>query len=169
MGNFDAKFGAYERAIKKDPAWQNMSKAERAEQMGRYADGLQQAEIKAARKAEGRAYARMLAEEKASVFGKGTPNVPAVITNPVSGTPNLPAVIPAVPQNTTDVIKTSTKNEGFKVAKKWSSKDGKRCYLADRNGNFYLVDKSTYNAAKTGKSIKPITSQQVKFNDAVII
>ena len=99
----------------------------------------------------------------------GTPNLPAVVTNPTGGTPNLPAVIqgnliPSIPAQAGDVLETATKNEGFKVVKKWASKDGKTCYLADKTGTFYKVDKATYNAAKVGKAIKPAEASAVAFD-----
>ena len=65
MGNYDVKWHAYEQAMKNDPAWQKLTKTQKAEQFGRYAQGLQQAEIKAANKANGREIAKALAGERA--------------------------------------------------------------------------------------------------------
>ena len=65
MGNYDAKFNAYETAIKQQDSWKKMTKRQRAEQMGRYSVGLQHDEIKAAKKAAGKKFAKELAKERA--------------------------------------------------------------------------------------------------------
>ena len=145
MGNFDVKFAAYERAIKQNPAWENMSKAERAEQMGRYAEGLQQAEIKATKKAEGRMYARMLAQENSSIWG--TKGNPAVIVDNL-----FPDVSLSQPKSNNEV----------KISGKWVK--GKACFLVDANGNCYKVDKKTYKAAKRGKNIQLSVKDKVEFD-----
>ena len=59
MGTYDVKWHAYEQAMKNDPAWQKLSKTQKAEQFGRYAEGLQRAEIKAANKANGKEIAKV--------------------------------------------------------------------------------------------------------------
>ena len=64
MGTYDVKFHAYEQAIKKDPAWAKMTKKQRSEQLGRYSLGLQFDADKAAKKAEGKAFAKELAMER---------------------------------------------------------------------------------------------------------
>ena len=64
MGTYDAKFHAYEQAIKKNPAWAKMTKQQRSEQLGRYSVGLQRDAEKAAKKAAGKEFARELAKER---------------------------------------------------------------------------------------------------------
>lgn len=64
MGTYDVKWHAYEQAMKADPAWQKLSKAEKAEQFGRYAQGLQHDQIKAANKARGQELSIMFANER---------------------------------------------------------------------------------------------------------
>ena len=64
MGTYDVKWHAYEQAMKADPAWQKLSKAEKAEQFGRYAQGLQYDQIKAANKARGQELSIMIAQDR---------------------------------------------------------------------------------------------------------
>ena len=65
MGNYDVKWHAYEQAMKNDTAWQKLSKEQKAEQFGRYAQGLQTEEIKVANKKNGKEIAKALASERA--------------------------------------------------------------------------------------------------------
>jgi len=59
MGTYDAGWHAYEQVMKKDPAWQKLSKEERRIQYGQYSLGLQHDEIKAANKLKGKKIAAL--------------------------------------------------------------------------------------------------------------
>ena len=64
MGTYDVRWHAYEQAMKADPAWQRLSSLEKAEQFGRYAQGLQYDEIKAANKLRGQELSVLFANER---------------------------------------------------------------------------------------------------------
>ena len=94
MGNyFDAMFSKFEQQANNSGMLAGMTKAERADFYGRMAVRIQNQEL-----AQGLS---------------GTQNLPAVIQG------NL---IPSIPAQAGDVVETATKNEGFKVVKKWASK-----------------------------------------------
>ena len=159
MGTFDAKYGAYERAMQQNNYW-GLTGDARGEQLGRYSVGLQQDEIKAANRAAGRDFAKQLATERRQfaaaeqtaltegISGKTAPApvqtqtpVTAPITEPVT-TNSQPA---SQQQKAVDKIKVAKK---MKVG---TAKTGFKFYLIDKQGNTYQVDKKTYNAAKKGK------------------
>ena len=51
------------------------------------------------------------------------------------------------------VVEFTTTNVGVEIVAKTRTKDGKKMFLVDANGNAYSVDKATYRAAESGKRI----------------
>ncbi len=168
MGNYDVRFAAYEKAIKQNPAWANMTKAQREAQMGNYALGLQQADIKAAKKLEGKMFAKMLAEEKAFQIMNQNPVISPVATGGATwGTLENPAIIgdnlhlsknlALSNLNQSSVVQLSTQDSGINVVRKTkvgTKKTGFKYFFADDAGKVYQVDKSTYNAIEKTGNIK---------------
>ena len=144
MGDFDLKYAAYERAMQQNNYF-GLTGEGRAEQFGRYAEGLQYDEKKAANKKAGREFARELAEERKALSAAEQNALSKGLTGGE-----------AVSQPVTKVTESVSGNQGdkIKVAEKMrvgTRKTGFKYYLIDGEGQIYSVDKKAYNAATKGK------------------
>lgn len=114
MGNYDVKWHAYEQGIKNQASWATLTPEQRAAQMGQYSVGLQQDEIKAAKKAKGKRYAKAIAEQrklykKPATFGPSTSTIKpgegtctaAIPTNHAAREAQLQSVFGLPPANPT--------------------------------------------------------------------
>ena len=131
---FGAKWNAYEQAMARGNDF-GLKGKEVAEQMGRYAEGLQYDQMKAINKAQGREYARMLAEEQQALTN-GLAGKSAVSTNPLNLTSSNNGI------NVVRKTQVGTKKTGFKY------------FFVDDTGKVYQVDKSAYNAIAQKGNIK---------------
>jgi len=131
---FGAKWKAYEQAMARGNDF-GLKGQEVAEQMGRYAEGLQYDQMKAFNKAQGREYARMLAEEQQALTNCLVGKSP-VSTNPLNLTSSNNGI------NVVRKTQVGTKKTGFKY------------FFVDDAGKVYQVDKSAYNAIAQKGNIK---------------
>ena len=153
MGTFDSRFAAYESAMQRNNYFGLQGEA-RGKQFGRYAEALQYSEAKAARKQEGREFARQLAQERKGISMAEQSALSEGLTGNNVSTPAVEAT-----------TKPETAN-GVKIKKKMkvgTSKTGFKYYLIDAQGNTYAVDKSDYNSAKRGKNFK-LTAEPVEMS-----
>ena len=155
MSTFDSRYAAYEQAMQRNNYFGLQGEA-RGEQFGRYAEALQYSEAKAARKQEGREFARQLAQERKGISMAEQSALSEGLTGNGNNV-NTPAV------EVTTQPKTSN---GVKIKKKMkvgTSKTGFKYYLIDTQGNTYAVDKKAYNSAKVGKNFK-LTAEPVEIS-----
>ena len=153
MGTFDSRYAAYEQAMQRNNYFGLQGEA-RGEQFGRYAEALQYSEAKAARKQQGREFARQLAQERKGISMAEQSALSEGLTGKNVSAP---------------VVEATTKPEtanGVKIKKKMkvgTSKTGFKYYLIDAQGNTYAVDKKAYNSAKVGKNFK-LTAEPVEIS-----
>lgn len=153
MSTFDSRYAAYEQAMQRNNYFGLQGEA-RGEQFGRYAEALQYSEAKAARKQEGREFARQLAQERKGISMAEQSALSEGLTGKNVSAP---------------VVEATTKPEtanGVKIKKKMkvgTSKTGFKYYLIDAQGNTYSVDKKAYNSAKVGKNFK-LTAEPVEIS-----
>ena len=140
MGNYDVKFAAYEKCMQAHNDFGLTGQAV-GDQLGRYCEGLQYDQNKAANKKFGKEFGRALAEERRAALSASEQ---AALSNALSGGSNITAPIVAeAPVSTMpDAIKVSEK---IKVGDKHK---GYKLYLKDKEVNIYRVDRKTYNAAR---------------------
>lgn len=149
MGEFDVKYGAYERAMQQNNYF-GLKGEQIGDQLGRYTEGLQHDQKKLANKAFGKEFARELSIERKALSAREQ----ATLTETLSGT-NKPASV----TNVTTEQATSAKLEQkapdkIKVKQKLkvgTAKTGFKFYIVDKQGNTYQVNRKTYNSAKKGK------------------